>query len=142
MVKNNKLKLNIAKPNYIVFQNRSIDYHLPPLLLEGETLNNVTHTKLLGVHRDKNLNWNYQINNVYSKSSKMCGILYKVRNYLTTESMISIYYYVTLILYTVWVCTWPLFINKLKIAQYKILRCIFYRGKFDSTYNTFSDYRL
>ena len=142
MVKNNKLKLNIAKPNYIVFQNRSIDYHLPPLLLEGETLNNVTHTKLLGVHRNKNLNWNSQINNVYSKSSKMCGILYKVRNHLTTESMISIYYYVTLILYTVWVCTWPLFINKLKIAQYKILRCIFYRGKFDSTYNTFSDYRL
>ena len=70
MVKNNKLKLNIAKPNYIVFQNRSIDYHLPPLLLEGETLNNVTHTKLLGVHRDKNLNWNYQINNVYSKIIK------------------------------------------------------------------------
>ena len=140
MVKNNKLKLNIANPNYSGFQNRSIDSQLPPLVLEGETLNNVTHTKLLGVNRNKNLNWNSQINNVYSKSSKMCGILYKARNHLTTELMISIYYYVTLILYTV--CTWRFFINKLKIAQYKILRCIFNRGKFDSTYNSFSDYRL
>ena len=89
MDKNNKLKLN-AKPNYILFQNHSLGYHLPPLLL--------------GVHINKNLNWNYQINDVYSKSSKMCGILYKVRNHPTTESMISIYCiipYATLILYTV-----------------------------------------
>lgn len=32
----NKLKLNISKTNYILFQNRSLNYQLPPLLLEGK----------------------------------------------------------------------------------------------------------
>ena len=43
---------------------------------------------------------------------------------------------------SVWACTWLFFIKKLKIAQNKILRFIFYKGKFDSTYNIFLDYRL
>lgn len=145
-IKSNRLKLNISKTNYILFQNRSLDYHMPPLLLEGNALINVTHTKFLGVHIDENMNWNYQINDVYSKLSKMCGILYKVRNHLTTESMISIYYtlcYPHLIYcVSVWASTWPSFINKLKIAQNKILRCIFFIGKFDSTCNIISDYKL
>lgn len=142
----NKLKLNISKTNYILFQNRSLDYHLPPVLLEGEILKNVSHTKFLGVVIDKNLNWNYQINNVYLKLSRMCGMLYKVRNHLTTEAMLSIYYtlcYPHLIYcVSVWACTWPSFLTKLKIVQNKILRCIFYLGKFESTATVYSEHKL
>ena len=142
----NKLKLNIAKTTYILFQNRSLNHQLPPLMLNGETIKNVTHTRFLGIHIDKNLNWNHQINDVYCKLSRICGILYRVRNYLTIDAMLSIYYtlcYPHLIYcVSVWASTWPSFIHKLKIAQNKILRCIFHLGKFDSTSNILREHRL
>ena len=145
-IKTNKLKLNIAKTNYILFQNRSIKNHMPTLVLEGNNLQCVPYTKFLGVHIDENLNWNCHINAVYLKLSRMCGILYKVRNYLTTEAMISIYYtlcYPHLIYcVSIWACTWPSFLNKLKVAQNKILRCIFFIGKFDSAAILFSEHKL
>ena len=145
-IKINKLKLNISKTNYTLFQNRSLHYQLPPLLLEGNTVNCVTHTKFLGVHIDCNLNWNYQINDVFFKLSRMNGILYKIRNHLTVEALLSIYYTLCYphLTYCVslWACTWPSFITKLKAAQNKIFRCIFNLGKFESTVNMLSDHKL
>ena len=80
------------------------------------------------------------------KISRMCGILYKIRNKLTTEALISIYYTICYphIIYciSVWASTWPSFITKLKIAQNKVLRCIFFKGKYDSTDNIYLEYRL
>ena len=120
--------------------------HLPPLIVKGEVLKNVSHTKFLGINIDKNLNWCHHINEVYLKLSRICGILYKVRNNLTLGAMLSIYYtlcYPHLVYcVSVWACTWPSFIHKLKIAQNKILRCIFHLGKFDSTHNIFRDHHL
>ena len=91
-IKSNKLKLNVSKTNYIFFQNRSIKKHLPPLQLEGETISQVCHTKFLGVRIDENLNWRFHIDDVFLEISKICGIMYKIRHNLTTESLISIYY--------------------------------------------------
>ena len=44
-VKTNNLTLNISKTNFILFQNRSLNYQMPPLLLEGNIVKNVTHMK-------------------------------------------------------------------------------------------------
>ena len=72
----------------------------------------------------------------------MCGILYRVRNNLTPESLTSIYYtlcYPTptslTVCVSVWACTWPSFIRKISIAQNKISWCIFYMSRFASTRN-------
>lgn len=145
-IKDNKLRLNISKTTYILFKNRSINYHMPAVFLEDEQLQCVSHTKFLGVHIDENLNWNHHINEIQLKLSRISGILYKVRNSLTIEAMLSIYYtlcYPNLIYcISIWGCTWPSFLNKLKVALNKIIRCMFFLGKYDSTSVVYSSHSL
>ena len=56
----NKLSLNISKTNYILFgfkhgkQNMCRD-----ILIDGKSIEQVTHTTFLGVYIDENLNWKY-----------------------------------------------------------------------------------
>ena len=96
-LESNNLTLNITKTNYMLFQNRSIKHYIPPVLLKGKAIQRVSHTKFLGVHIDENINWCHHINNVCTKISRICGILYRVRHQLTTESLLGITtYYVIL----------------------------------------------
>lgn len=145
-LKSNKLKLNLAKTHYICFQNRSVNNQIPPIILEDQQLQCISHTKFLGVTIDENLNWNYHINNVYTKLSRVCGILYKVRYLLTPEALLSIYYTLCYphLMYcvSVWGCTWPSFLKRLKVIQNNIFRCIFHLGKFDSTANVSNENKL
>ena len=145
-IKYNRLKLNIAKTKYILFQNRSITNTLPPILLEGTLIERVKYSKFLGVYIDEYLNWNNHIEEVCLKLSRVCGILYRVRNNLTTDAMMSIYYtlcypYINYCI-SVWGCTWPSFLEKLVVTQKKIIRCMFFLGKFDSTVDIFIAYNL
>lgn len=63
---------------------------MPPLLLEGEAVKRVNSTKFLGVYVDENLNWNCQINEICLKLLRICGVLYRIRNSLTPEALISV----------------------------------------------------
>lgn len=139
----NSLSLNIAKTSYIMFQNRSVHHEFPPVTIAENTLNRVEYTKFLGVYIDENINWSKQISFVTNKLSRMCGILFRVRNCLTTESLTSIYYTLCYPHLTycvaVWACTWQSFIKKITIAQNKIFRCIFHMNKFESTRNIYNE---
>ena len=145
-LKYNKLKLNISKTKYIFFQNRSINNSIPPLELEGQILNQVSNHKFLGVIIDENLNWREQIEVTCNKISKICGIFYKIRCNLTTETLINIYYtlcYPHLIYcVAIWASTWPSFHKKIIVGQNKIVRCISFSGKFDSVTNLMSSMKL
>lgn len=91
-IESNKLKLNIKKTNYILFQKRSQKKTIPPVSIDGQLIKQVNYTKYLGVTIDENLNWKEHIDQTCVKLSKLNGILYRVRHNLTTEAMISIYY--------------------------------------------------
>ena len=58
-IKHNKLRLNVSKTNYILFQNHSIKRVMPPVTIDGTTLNRVDIINFLGVYIDGNVNWNY-----------------------------------------------------------------------------------
>lgn len=112
-IHSNKLKINISKTKYILFQNRSLNHTIPPIILDGEYIEQVKHTKFLGVTIDENLNWINHIDNINNKLSKATGILYRVRHNLTTEAMLSIYYtlfypHLTYCV-SIWGCTWHSF---------------------------------
>lgn len=145
-LRSNKLKLNISKTNYILFQNRSVKNHINPVLLDGEIIKKVNQTKFLGVYIDENLNWKFHIDQTCIKISKITGILYRIRHNLTTEAMISIYYtlcYPHLVYcVSIWACTWPSYLDRIVVAQNKFLRCIFFLKKFDSTAHIFTEASL
>ena len=119
---------------------------MPPLLLEGEAVKRVNSTKFLGVYVDENLNWNCQINEICLKLSRICGVLYRIRNSLTTEALSSVHYtlcYPHLIYgVCIWACMWPSFLNKVTVTQKKILRCMFFKRKFDTTEPIFTDHKI
>ena len=62
----NKLSLNIAKTNFMVFGNKKCENnHL--VSINGMYINRVYITKCLGVHIDCHLNWNEHINLIKNK---------------------------------------------------------------------------
>ena len=66
----NKLSLNIAKTNFMVFGNKQCDNnHL--VSINGVYINRVHVTTFLGVHIDCHLNWSEHINLIKIKKIKM-----------------------------------------------------------------------
>lgn len=57
-----------------------------------DTQQTVRFTKILGSYIDEKKSWNEQISFVKNKLGKMCGILHRIRNNLTPESLTRIYY--------------------------------------------------
>ena len=57
----------------------------------GKNLRRVSKTKSLGILMDENLNWNDQIDNISKKASKGIGILRRAKNYISQQSLLTIY---------------------------------------------------
>ena len=94
----NKFKLNSQKTNLIFFQNRSHHRHFPIIKLDNEDVQQVKQVKFLGIIVDEHLNWKAHIDAVCMKLSKICGLLYRVRNLMTMEALMSVYYIYPLLL--------------------------------------------
>lgn len=60
-IRANKSMLNISKASNIPFQNRPIKNSIPPLLLDGNELNQVTNAKFRSVIATENRNWKHHI---------------------------------------------------------------------------------
>ena len=99
----NKLSLNVSKSKLLVFSNRHNSKNSDPesvmvadddigIVINGEKLKEVDHAKYLGALIDNKLNWSYQINAVNLKVSKGLGLLAKIRHYVPTNTVRSLYY--------------------------------------------------
>ena len=145
-IKVNRLMLNIKKTHVMLFQNRSLAHDLEPVKLGRNVIDRVKTTKFLGVTVDENLNWREHISNVSLTLSKITGILYCIRDNLSVESMLTLYYTLcySKLMYciSIWGCTWPSFLNVLIRNQKSILRMIFYKRKYESTEMIFSNQKL
>ena len=64
----NKLSLNIAKSNYMLFGNYRCEKHVA-LRINDVNIEIVEATKFLGVVMDESLNWNNHITTVKSKQA-------------------------------------------------------------------------
>ena len=91
--KANKLSLNIRKTNYIIFKNRHSNrvYDDVDIRIDGINISRVSHTKFLGVIFDESLTWSYHTSNVVNIVSKYCGILYRLKHVLPSNTLFSLY---------------------------------------------------
>ena len=75
----NKLSLNIAKTNFMIFGNKQCeDNHV--VSINGMNIKRVYVTKCLGVHIYSHLNWGEHINHIKSKISKNVSIMRRVKH--------------------------------------------------------------
>ena len=90
--KANRLTLNVAKTNSIVFANMSPLNPPPPFILENKIVSVVSSTKFLGVLLDHKLTFGDHINSVISKVSRNTGIFYHIRDCLSLKAKLSFFH--------------------------------------------------
>ena len=91
------------------------------------------YIKYLGAYIDKHLKWGQQINHIKSKISKNTGILNKLRYYVNLQMLKQLYYsliypYLNYGIMS-WGNTYTTHLSKIRIAQNKCVRNIFFAHK-------------
>ena len=87
----NRLSLNIAKTNYMIFGNRALKTSLS-IKINNFTINRVEATTFLGVLINDKLTWKHHISLLKSKLSKCCAVMYKTSFLIDRRGMRILYY--------------------------------------------------
>ena len=129
----NKLCLNMLKTFFIMFSKNNFFGPLTPLLMGNHSVERVYHTKFLGIVLDYKLTWENHIDYLCNRLSKVCGIMYITRNFLTKEAMLSIYYglFYSLLTYgiNIWGGACLQYLDRIYLVQKKVLTCYYLYSK-------------
>ena len=92
--KANKLTLNSAKSNFIVFRTKqNTTTNLPEKInFENTSINRSGTSKYLGVILDEHVTWNQHITEVCNKLKRYFKLFYSIRNYVNRNQVKIIYY--------------------------------------------------
>ena len=123
-LKLNKLSLNVSKTKAILFhtQQKSITY--PNLYIGDRKIEFVQNFNLLGIIIDENLKWNYHLDMIQKKVSKITGIMNRLKNYLPAYILKTIYNSLILPNFNYGLNVWGWKANKLFTLQKKAVRII------------------
>ena len=125
----NTLSLNTNKTNYVIF-------HSPVAALPANAtvnignrfISRVKYIRFPGLLLDENLSWKYHLSQLSKKLSGTCGILLKIRNYLSTDILRCIYnsLFMSFLHYgiVIWGQTFSSYIETLFKLQKKAIRTI------------------
>ena len=89
----NKLMINLEKTCYMIFKpkNKIIDENKLQLYMHTFRLRKVTQTKFLGVIIDERLTWKEHINDICCKLSKSVGALYRLKQFIPKQILLTLY---------------------------------------------------
>ena len=138
----NKLTLNLKKSNFVIF--RPYQKRLPfiPKIRTNDPVRNTPvyleckeYVKYLGVLIDYKLSWKSHIDSVALKISKTIGLLSKLRHFVPTHTLISIYNSLIAPYLRYGLVAWgqasKTELDKLLILQKRALRFIFFANRCD-----------
>ena len=142
----NKLSLNVIKTEAMIFARNNLHYPLPPIILDGTPIPYSYSVKFLGVIIDHKLNWKEHIRKVQNKLSNICGVLYTIRNKISSNIARQIYLSLALPYLTycniVWSSASPSHFQSLISTQKKIIRLISQKRRNTHTNPLFIDLKL
>ena len=122
----NRLSLNIDKTNFVLFHpfNKPLNKRIT-LKIYKKAISEKDYVKYLGIVIDSTLCWRNHINIVTTKISKTIGLLYKLRYFVDTKIIKTLYYSLVYphLIYgiEVWGSANDTHLNKLLILQKKLL---------------------
>ena len=92
-LKLNKLSLNIKKTNYILFNSKRKEIKVNlKIKIDNVEIYKISKTKFLDVIINENLTWEDHIALVKIKVSKNIGVIRKIRNNLSRNTLLLLYY--------------------------------------------------
>ena len=129
-VKVNKLSLNIEKTNFMLFMPKTFPSVKVYVVVDNHPINEVHHTKFLGVIIDNKLKWKEHIDYISKKIAKGIGVIVKARKVFDKVILLSLYN--SLILLKMWI--YPLYdeFNILKIKKLYMYAVGFCMYKYDN----------
>ena len=90
-VKVNKLSLNIEKTNFMLFMLKKFPCVKVSVVVDNHPINEVHHTKFLGVIIDNKLKWKEHINYISKKIAKGIGVIVKATKLFDKVTLLSLY---------------------------------------------------
>ena len=124
----NKLSLNIEKTKYMFFSN-SLDRLPGNVIFDTTPLEEVSSIKFLGVCVDNKLSWKCHINNICKVIARNIGIMNRLKYYLPSSALITLYSSLVLpyLNYGIlaWGNTYSTLLDKLFLLQKMALRIVF-----------------
>ena len=142
----NRLTLNIPKTELLLHSNRRQAFTNQVVLLNGQDIPFSNCSTFLGTIIDENLNFSPHIGHILQKISRNSGILYRIKDQLTTAVRINFYYsfifpYLTYSV-IVWGSTFDTHLKPLVTAQKRVIRTIANAGYRDHTTPLFRQFNL
>ena len=141
----NKLIINLSKTHLMLFTNRNRPLSIS-ISANGQTIQEVTETKFLGVIVDNKLNWNAHINYITKKISKSVSILKMVKYTFPSDILKSLYYTLIYPYYTycnlVWGSAANVHLEPLINLQKKSVRIVSKSGYLDHTEPIFNNLKI
>ena len=127
-VKVNKLSLNIEKTNFMLFMPKNFPCLKVSVVFDNHPINEVHHTKFLGVIIDYKLKWKEHIDYISKKIAKGIGVIVKARKVFDKVTLLSlcnslILPYLSYCIHN-WGNTYQAHLIKLHALQNKIIRII------------------
>ena len=147
-LKVNKLSLNLTKTNFMIFHPRQKKVYVNvPLTLENTVIKQVTETKFLGVLIDQHLSSKPHIDLVSKKkNSKSVGIIAKARFYLSSQTLMTLYYSLVYPFLTycnvAWSFTYCSNLNCIYLLQKRIVRLMIKAHYLSNTAPLFSQHKV
>ena len=124
----NKLCINIVKSEAMLFSRKLLYFPIQPVLLNDSPIPFNYTFKFLGFYLDFKLNWKFHVHQIRSKLSSACGVLYRLRNILTSQAAKAIYYGIAHPYFNycniVWSSCYPSTIQPLESIHNKLIRLI------------------
>ena len=143
----NRLSLNISKTNYIIFHSSSKTIPSDILIKIGEQhITRVNHVRFLGLLLDEHLSWKFHLNELSKKLARTCGVFFKIRHFLPTDSLICIYnsLFMSFLQYgiIVWGQTFASYVDPIFKLQKRAVRAISHEKAFSHSTPIFRSLKL
>ena len=122
----NKLSLNIKKTKFMVFHTRqqNIAPFIPELKIGEVEIARVTNFNFLGLTLNENLSWKPHVDLIANKISKYIGILNRLKRYLPSHILKTIYLSLIHSNLNYSILAWGFNCGRLKTLQKKAIRII------------------
>ena len=88
----NRLSLNISKTNFVIFSPPNKPKIPVTIKINKEAIDETKYVKYLGILIDSELSFKYHIVELKKKISRAIGILYRLRPFVNTKLLTSVYY--------------------------------------------------
>ena len=86
----NRLTINSDQIFYRIFTNKTYD-NLPPLIYHDDNIRKTTKHTLLGITYDDNMTFKTHISNLVLKSSRIVSLIYRVKDWMPTYILKTLY---------------------------------------------------